>query len=249
MSDAIETLGLTEPEKVEEVVTESVETNEEGFLTQFVGDGKKYKDVESLAKAYHNIDKHAEIVKKENEEYRQELEALKAKEKTVEEIMAAVNDQPEQVAPVVEAPQIDITSEVAKVLEQQELNKKLEATRNESKQKLVDAFGEEKVVDVVKNYIQGDPSRDQIVKTLTQTDPNGLVKLLESTVSTEENSVVNTTGVTTKTMNTNTAGIEITWSQAKELRKENPELYKKIQGKIHRSAEAADKMGIDYYGT
>lgn len=245
---AVDELGLTQPEQVvvEQPVVEAPKTDE--FLGQFVGEGKKYGDVESLAKAYYNVEKHADIVKQENEEYRKELEQLKTKEKTIEEIMEAVGQQPD---PVVEQAQPvipDVNALVDKALAEKEQARRLDEVRSKSKQSLVEAFGEEGAFKTVELYVKGDPAKDNIVKTLAQTDPVGLVNLLK-TVEQPASTVVNTTGVNTAPIRADSSGLEITWSQATEIRKSDPDAYKKIQNKINRSAAAAEKQGINYFAT
>lgn len=247
---AVEELGLTQPEgETPPVETEPAEQQASEFLGQYVGEGKKYNDVESLAKAYYNVEKHADIVKQENEEYRKELEQLKTKEKTIDEIMEAVGQQPpETPQPVVEQQMPDVTALVDKALAEKEQIKRLDEVRKQSQQSIVEAFGEDGAFKAVEAYIQGDPAKDNIVKTLAQTDPNGLVNLLK-TVETQPASTINTTGVNTAPIRADNSGLEITWSQATEIRKNDPAAYKKIQNKINRSAAEAERLGIDYFAT
>jgi hypothetical protein len=67
---------------------QSVDKQIEGqeYLSQFVGEGKKYKSVEDLAKAYANADKFIETMKIENKAAQHELEELRKKAEKAQEV-------------------------------------------------------------------------------------------------------------------------------------------------------------------
>jgi len=64
-------------------------------VTLLVGEGRKYKTVEDLAKAYINADEFLEKLKGENETLRQEVR----KGKTLDEVLERLKEQPSQSAP------------------------------------------------------------------------------------------------------------------------------------------------------
>jgi hypothetical protein len=245
--EVIEKLGLDQPETV---TPQQTEAEREEFLNQFVGEGKKYKSVEDLAKAYYNIEKHTEIVKRENEEYRNKLQELQAKEKTVEEILEAVAEQPQVETP---QPTIDpnqIEQLVTKTIEKKTQEQIEQEMRMKSKEKLLSAFGDSKTaVEKIKSYVGNDMRKQQIVDTLTATDPDGLVSLLGGNKTVEHTPTIPTQPSTRNITPTNIHNLEITWSQAKELRDKDPRAYKQMQSKIHASAAKAEEMGIDYFTT
>ena len=82
---------------------------EPDYLNLLVGEGKKYGDNASLAKAYANVEAHAKQVKDENADLRQQLATTASSTKTVDDILAAIK------TPVVEPDLVPDNSNVGQL--------------------------------------------------------------------------------------------------------------------------------------
>lgn len=66
------------------------------YLGELVGEGKKYKDVNELAKAYSHLDGHTKIIQNENREYRSLEKQYLEKQKTLEDNVYKIMDELEK---------------------------------------------------------------------------------------------------------------------------------------------------------
>ena len=227
MSDFVE--GATTPEtKVEpgstETLQETTDTVEE--LANWVGEGKKYKDANELAKAYRNADQRLEVLKLETERLRIEKEEAVSKSRSVDEILAALREDKEQQTPEskppAELPDFDKLFET-KMTERESKAKQKELV--DSTWKIMDdAFGDRAAASmVVKAYIGDDPVKKAAVNSLAISDPVGLLKLLGKDVEKKDVSFVD--GKHKSNSQNIDIGSKLTWDVAHAHRKSDPKLY------------------------
>jgi hypothetical protein len=233
----------------------------DSYLNLYVGEGKKYKTVADLAKAYANADVFIETLKREKREVEEELQAEREKFKSLADVLDVFGKKE-----VVEKPKQESTPKqteqnleevvrqvLAKEAQQQEVVKK----KQETKQRLLEAFGsEDKAAEKINSFIKDNPNKKSVVEILATTDPDALIKLLKdeegNTQPTQQKQVTPTLGGKSASAGTNTSGVlPITWSEARRIRKENPSYYKthKFQKMLHEAALVAQKQGIDFYRT
>ena len=72
-------------------------------IEELVGEGKKYRSVEDLAKAYKNADQFIETLKTEKRTLEEQYHDAIAKNRSIEEIIEALNKQNEVVPPTIPA--------------------------------------------------------------------------------------------------------------------------------------------------
>lgn len=66
---------------------------EKDYLSEMVGEGKKYKDANELAKAYAHLNAHTQVIQRENRDYRTQEQDLISKQKTLEENMQKIMEK------------------------------------------------------------------------------------------------------------------------------------------------------------
>jgi len=244
---------------------------EEQYLDRLVGEGKKYKNVEELAKAYHNINMFVETLKREKRDIEQEYNKERERAKTIEEIMQMVQSddegnkqRPEDAEysqePASEKKAMDersIQQKIEEALNKKEAEDKQKATYEKSINRLKEEFGsEKKAFEYVQQYIGNDDSKKKVINELGRTDPEGLVNLIRPYATREQqadNSLTSPTPGASYRVDGQQAraGLPITWSEASRLRKEKPEVYYSgdFQSKLHRAARIAEEKGVDFFNT
>ena len=211
-------------------------------LEQLVGEGKKYKSVEDLAKAYMNADQFIETLKTEKRQLEQDFQTKLTEARTVEDVLAALNNQTSstdggggQAPPVLDENVISQT--VDRLLSLREQRARQAETVKLSWSKMEEAFGgKPAAVEIVKKFIGNDPTKRELVDKLGATDPATLVNLMKSYTPPVENFTEDNQTKSSK-LPDGSAG-KLTWEMAKKLRKENPALYnsRQFQSELHRAA-------------
>lgn len=239
MSDTATTVlgeNLTDDKPAQEAQTPT-----EAFLSKYVGEGKKYKSEEDLAKAYANAEQFIETLKSEKQTLQQEMESKLSQAKTVEDIMAALTAQPETTTVTKgDDRQPTISPEQIEKLVESHLTKKqqldvIKANQDKAWTALAEAFGDKEAAKkAVAEYIGGDKHKQELVNQMGSYTPNDLVKLIapakQAPVSfSEPGEVVPDTVMP--------AG-ELSWDQVKQIKKQNPVLFKsrEFQKKLHKLA-------------
>lgn len=229
----------------------------ENYVEALVGDGKKYKSVEELAKAYINADMHIN-------ELKTSLDELKKKDGSLDEIVNLLRNQPVPPAPGPQPPARseppaqtlkpeDITKSVETVLNEREKKNKIEFNKSESMRLLGEKYGsEEGAVLALKKVINGDATIREVVDRLGSSNPEALLKFMASQLP-ELTDGPNTPGALGKPSAAAVlpTGKGLTWSGAQQIRKDNPKLYKSpaFRAQLEQAAAAAAKNGIDFYKT
>lgn len=247
--------GVTAPEEQQQQAQESQEQQTEDYLAEMVGEGKKYSSVEeaaqALAKKAVNADNFIETLKTEKTELESKYNELQTRNKSIDEIIAAIKAEDEQNAQQ-QAPtqqqqetqsgeaQLSIDDIIAKLEERQE-----EKTQAQKRAEAIestwgmlsseDVFGDmDKAKAAVSQYIGKDESRKALVDSMAVTDPQGLAVLLKqgpaATTFTEDYS-----GRSSEEPTAAAKTGKLTWDIARKVRKENPDVYysKAFQNRMH----------------
>ena len=216
--------------------TESTDDNKstDGYLQSLVGEGKKYSDVEQLAKAYANADPYITELRGKVEE----LEAAVAKSKTVEDIISKLKPGDEGVTQeTVATPQekptdLDAWYEEKKRAEQIESEKKEEAdrireTQNKSWSTLAESMCDgdlEKAKQLVGKVVGDDSNLINVVNQLGSYSPDKFVGFIKSQLPEEE--AVTFIDDVDKIISAVQTSQGLTWSACKKVKQDNPRLYR-----------------------
>ena len=216
--------GVTAPEPKDETQTED-------YLSNLVGEGKKYSSVEeaaqALAKKAVNADTFIETLKTEKQQLESQYNELQTRNRSIDEIVNALQTPaPSQIPEprTEEQPQvINVQEEVAKVLSERDKEQERQKRIADAWDKLSDSFGGlDTAKTAVASYINGDETKKGLIDTLAISDPDALVKILkpasEQTTFSEPTSGVRTPAAT------GTMG-RLTWEDVQRVRKEDPKLY------------------------
>lgn len=214
-------------------------------LEELVGDGKKYKTVEELAKAYKNADQFIETLKTEKRTAEEQYHDAISKSKSIEEILAALN---ETKTTIVEKPTqtqepVDVRGEVAKVMAERETAAKKKETADTSWSKLAELYGDlDKARVAVTEYVGGDPVKAKLIETLGSTNPDEMVKFMSSMKKPIETF---TDDGTPSNADPNGIPAALTWKLAKDIKKNNPRLFNSM--KFQKALHSAAASNTDFY--
>lgn len=229
-----------EPQKQPEGVVTDNQQEAEPQLN-LVGEGKKYKSIEDLDKAYLNAESHIQKIERENAELREKISAAKG----VEEVLAALGQTGAQqqeegeTTPSAVDPQL-IQSLVEKTIEQRESLSKQRQNATEVVTKLQEMYGDK--AEEVFNIKQTELGVD--LNALAMSSPKAALALLANNAAQEparrsDTGTVNTESLMTK--HRNRTGTYDYWKQQYKEGKINMEDMLKGQ---HRSL---NEMGSDSF--
>lgn len=216
----------------------------ENYLNKYVGEGKKYRNIEDLAKSYAHAEAFINTLKKEKEEMEEEMERLREASKIVKELEEENKNESEK----------EIENRISEAIRKEREREREIENKKLLKQILLDSFkDEQKAVKAVSDFIGSDPIKKEVFNKLAASDPKAASKLLgidnpqqtkiNTNTTIKEGSAVGNSVVD--------AVIPITWSEAKRVRREDPTTYKShsFQQKLHRAALEAEKQGINFFNT
>lgn len=209
-------------------------------LTELVGDGKKYKTAEDLARSRLQADIHITKIEQENKDLRDKLAGAKTVEDVLEAVKASAvsgRDSPD----VVTAPAQGLTAaDIANIVQEQvtglETKKERVANRKVADVKMRELFGD-KAQEVFK-AMAATPELVKIYTELAEVDPEKFVSLFKR--DSEKSPVDSGTSRGANIITPSTPGATDPGTQAfyGKLRKENPNLYYSaaIQLQMHKAA-------------
>ena len=245
LGETVEPAELTTPTNTSSADRQS----EQDYLSEWVGEGKKYASLEEAAKALAkkavNADTFIEVLKRE----KADMEAELRKAKTMEQIVAELRRQEEPTSTNTSVKTPPIRDEVIAVLkdyEAQKLQEQADKQRVEqarqNQTKFWDALtakvgGDRELAKrLVVNYIGSDQTKRETINMIGATDPDALLVMITSKPETVQ--FLQGAGGGTVGSSGTTSTDTLTWSQAQKLRKENPEVYKSraFQQKLHLAA-------------
>lgn len=206
------------------------ELPETGLYETLVGEGKKYKDPDALAKAKLHQDLHIRRVEEEAAELRRQLNSVAR----LEEIATRLSSK----TPTTEAPQVPreenpnngtvVTSEdVEKILSRRELVNKQNSNLQMVKDTFERSFGSTWQT-VIKQKAKSLALSEEDVLDLAKTRPLGLLKMFEVDKQPEPNSGVPASRINTAGLKDD-KGAVMNWKYFEKVRKENPSEYNSMQ--------------------
>ena len=248
LTDALETVEGDTP--TQEAVTEQVK---EDFLNNLVGEDKKYKSANDLAKAYHHANMHIDELKSDLDEYKGGKELLN---EVLDEIRSSNTEEREETSASLKAqvePQIQ-TDNVAKIVDEEFSKREIMAAKKAnvetSMNKLREVYGSDTNIKVaVAKAIGNDGNVKRVIDDLSMTSPDSMVKFITGIVPADKTPQSNTPAVDASTAPPVAIDGELTWAKCREIRKENPKLYNSpsFRSQIEAAANKASERGVDFF--
>jgi len=249
LTDAMETVE-TKPVETEEATP----SEKPQFLNNLVGEGKKYRDADDLAKAYHHANLHIDELKSDLEEFKGGKELLN---EVLDEIRNSNPEESLEVSAPPKAPaeaQIQ-TEDVAKLVSD-EFSKKEQETQAKNNvqlsfEKLTEVYGSQSNAKAaVAKTIGNDEHIKNTIDSLSLTSPNTMVKFITGVTPAESLAEGNTPGVDAVAGSPIGVG-GLTWAQCREIRKADPKRYNspEFRQSIEAAANAAAAKGVDFFAT
>jgi hypothetical protein len=237
--------GSDQSQPQNQSTTQQNSTTPDSQVAILVGEGRKYKTIEDLAKAYINLDGFTEKLKGENAEFREKLAGAKTIDDVLQRLTASqdasTQDQGADKGKSLTA------DEIAKIVRSQITGLETEKSRRENMLKADAAmkkqFGEK--AGEVFSQAAATPEKKQALMQLASVDPDAFVKLFvpaaaaQGTTQTDSGSTVNTAalGDITQSSRVNDPGTKDFYDA---LRKKEPRKYysQEIQLAMHKAAQA-----------
>lgn len=235
-------------------------------LNELVGEGKKYKTPEELAKAYKHADDHIKRVETENTTLREQQ--LKKVDEVLEAVKNGVitaaspapsNAQPHNgSAPSVALDEDAIKSIVTSVLVTEKTQTTQKQNRQDTLAKLSAFYGSEELAKRAINKVASEsPSLKKTLDDLAFNTPDAAIKLVTSLVNKDAfSSTPPLPGAQPSAVVLGAEGSQqivgaITWSAAQKLRRENPAAYNsaEFQSKLVEAADKCEAQGKNFYQT
>lgn len=219
----------------------------EDHLSQLVGEGKKYATVEELAKGTIHANQFIDTLKAEKTELEEKLGVVHSQETHLETIVNLLKPTEEEpiIEPVTE-PVIPVTEPISSA---PTLELGPDLNRQQFAKLAVDKYGNAKEAgERLKQYINGDVSRQEMVMSMMQTDPSALVRILPDAT---EQRLMDGTSNTSMTTQTQTPQLPVTYTEAQKMFSEDRKQYSSAayQSKINAAQIAARAAGIDFTKT
>ena len=247
LTDALELVEGETPKQ------EPTPEQKEEYLNNLVGEDKKYKTADDLAKAYHHANMHIDELKSDLEEYKGGKELLN---EVLDEIRSSNTEESVETPAPPQAtvePRIQ-TDDVAKIVGEEFSKREQAATVANnvgvSMDKLRELYGSDTNVKVaVTKAINGDDNIKRVIDDLSKTSPDSMVKFITGIAPVDQAPQSNTPGVDASAAPTVAFEGELTWAKCRELRKENPKLYNSPQFRlqIEAAANKAAERGVDFF--
>lgn len=215
----------------------------ENYLDQLVGEGKKYKDNEALARSRFVADEHIERLERENAALRNDYEQARTENmasKRLEELydQIATRRQQDNQPIVEEKPQYDerrIESLIDNRFRQMEEARTHQDNLQRVRQKLEERYGQDYTETLKKNLEQLDLTPTE-ADELAKRKPSTFIKMLglDSNATERFQSPPSNTQLNT----TQRAEPKRTWSYYQQMKRENPKLYHDPQTNIQMLKDA-----------
>jgi hypothetical protein len=239
-----------------EALVPQTQEEHQNYLELLVGEGKKFKTVEDLAKSKLHADKHIA-------DLQEELEELRQHKSTMDEVLAELRkSKPTQVEPdpaTVAAPVPvkgeDVTKIVDEHLSAREKQKLFRDNTYGLMTKLIEKYGsKEEAAKAVAAFHQNKEHLKQMLDNLGGTDPDEAFALITNRTPAGAPAVIsNTPGAGNRaSADSVVASVSgLTWSAAKKIKKENPAYYKskEFQDALVNAAAKAQAQGKDFFAS
>lgn len=216
-----------------------------------VGEGKKFKTVDDLARGKAAADAHVSNLEKELAELRSELSTRLTVEDFVSKLKVGQystesesgnNQTREPVDPPSNENKMSLQEEVQKALRAELEKSSREANIAKAKQALKERLGDN-YNEKLQKIAEGLGVKPEFLSSMAASSPEGLVKVIESVTPKGDNRPL---GVVTETSVPNSQEGSRNFKFYQDLRRKDPELYfsKRVQKEIH---DQAMKLGRDFY--
>ena len=253
LTDALDKVEGDNQNQTEAIETKVEAKDEENFINNLVGEGKKYKDANDLAKAYHHANMHIDELKSDLDEYKGGKELLN---EVLDEIRSSNTEEREETSASLKAqvePQIQ-TDNVAKIVDEEFSKREIMAAKKAnvetSMNKLREVYGSDTNIKVaVAKAIGNDGNVKRVIDDLSMTSPDSMVKFITGIVPADKTPQSNTPAVDASTAPPVAIDGELTWAKCREIRKENPKLYNSpsFRSQIEAAANKASERGVDFF--
>lgn len=226
-------------------------TNPEEFLEQYVGEGKKFKDVNELAKAYANADKFIPELKTDLQNTREfiaeELKKIAERNKALEPNPVQTdepgsNPNPTPAAPPNDAGE-DLDTRIAKALEDRDEVKRFQANADLAQEVLIEHLGsQEAAVKAVRDKASEMNVDPNYLKQTAFQSPKAFFKLMG--IDPDQKPSSTSTPAPSADVNPNLLGHgkpkPNTYAYYDQLRKSDPKLYwsASTQKQMHAAAQS-----------
>jgi predicted kinase len=212
----------TESAAAQAVTTSTATQAQAEMVAALVGEGKKYKTVDDLAKAYVNADSFIETLKAENRELKEKVTAAR----TVDEVLDRLQQQQTRTTTDPSAPSVsDITKLVEQTVTGLETQKAKTSNLKVADQKMKEMFGEK--AGEIFNSAATTPELRKVYMDLAAADPDKFVKMFTdkpaTSVGVDAGGGVNTT--VQHNGPSNRASVVGTKDFYDNVRRTNPSLY------------------------
>lgn len=220
-------------------MTDLFSSEQEVRFEDLVGEGKKFRDPDAVAKKIVHADQHISNLEKELAEMRQELQTRL----TVEEMMEKLESK----APTREIPDtprqepgkekdIDLTSEVQKLLKQEKEKERRETNIATSRAGLKERFGAD-YNQRLKSIAEELSVSEEFLTQMAASSPSGFLKLVDSVAKPDDNRPTTPPKSAADPLKLASPDRK-NKAYYEKIRKENPALYfsRRVQNEMHNEA-------------
>lgn len=247
----------------EDNLLNNIEQPTDGFLEKYVGEGKKFKTVEDLAKSYEHADRHIATMNEDNRHMREEFESFRdlvtkqiaTREPTPNaEPTPSPAPQPVPQANAQEGDEESLDAKIAKILDEKDQDKRFRDNARLAEEVLVKHFGSkedaQKAVVAKANELGVNP---QWLANTAFESPKALFVAMG--VNPDQTPRSTTTPVSTSDVNvhrlteTNSAAKPGSYAYFEDIRRKDPKRYftQEVQSQVMAAAMAAAAEGRDFY--
>lgn len=253
--------GELEQEAINSIADAAVTEQEvKDYFNDLVGEDKKYKSPQDLAKAYIHADLHIR-------ELRDKLDDLQSNDDLLKEVLQELKTKPTQndppapansPAPADRSDDVDIGKIVSEELNKRQQQEAAKRNRDLSLSMLDKYYGSrDKALEAIRAKINGNDVVKEVINKLGDTAPEEAFRYITGeapgTDHTSDTGQPNTPGVTSgpSAHTLVEASSKFTWSYCQELRKKDPKTYNspEFRAKIERAVAAAERNGKDFFAT
>ena len=240
---------VTETATIQAEDTSSVTQTQSEMVAALVGEGRKYKTVDDLAKAYINADSFIEQLKAENPQLKEQTVANKTIDDVLERLQQQQTTQPADQQVMVKQPSVeDLTKLVEATVTGLETKKKRQDNILKADAKMKELFGEKAAEKFAAVAIT--PDLQRVYTDLASVDPDKFVSLFagEAQKSTMADAGgINTTVNYASVNNTGRATKVGTKEYFDNVRRTNPSLYYSQDFQLQMDTSVRSNPSL-YYG-
>jgi hypothetical protein len=216
-----------------------------------VGEGKKFRDPDAVAKKVVHADQHIERLEKEMAELRAELQARTSVEEMLNKIQRpqTPNDTTREMSDTTRqetgSKQIDLAEEVQKLVRAEKEKERAETNIEKVRAELKNRFGADYNQKLESIASALEVSKEFLV-SMAKSSPSGFLKLIDSVAKPDNTRPLTPPASNVDPFKQAPVGVK-DYNYYRELRQKDPNLYfsKKIQNEMH--AEAL-RQGPSFYG-